>query len=139
MGEDEKKPQRLRWLKLFSSPTSARYKLITGQDYILDGVKTLCDGGHPEQAYIIISKLLESKFPILPNHIDFIPRKCSVFEAKELFDYEDSGYIYAVEGYSGSTGVEEFSCIFIDDVLNYIRICTKNEVDLVWTVFHEEL
>ena len=131
----QKKIEPLKWNKVLPSPLHARYKLITGQEYVMEGVKTLCDSGHAELAYNVVEMLLGRGMPLLPGHVDFIPESCSLFNAKEVLGYEDSGYIFAVYGYSGRSEDSEFSCLFIDDVNIYARVCTLREVQQIWELF----
>ena len=127
----------IKWVKVLPSPMNAKYTLITGKEYFAEGIKTLCDSGYPEMALNAVEMFLGRSIPIIVGHLDFIPKSCALLSAKEVTGYDDSGYFFAVLGYSGSSSDREFVCVFLDDVNIYGRLCTFREVERVWNMFRE--
>jgi len=130
--------ERVSWGHVFSRPTAVRFKLRTGQETIVDGVKVLCDSGFAEAAYHAVEEMLSRSMPILVGHLDFAPNSCRVVRAAELFPHEYDGYVFMVEGYSGASGDTEFFCIYINDVQVYARVCSRREVEAAWRVWTGE-
>jgi|GEM_PF-4800697 len=134
-SEDQSK--RLTWGNLFSSVTARRYGLVTNTDYLVDGLKKLCESGFTDPAYNVLEYLLGRHLPILPCHEASIPVKCMVFEAPGILGYEAGGYIIAFELDSYKSGRREFTCIYFDDTRIYARLCSLSEMQEVYTVYSE--
>jgi len=121
-------------------PTRSRMQMITRTEYVMDGLKMLCDAGRVETAYMVLENLVSAKtMPLFVSHMAFMPQRCHVVPASKIFRYEASKslYLVIVEGFSVQSGREEVSCIAIDDMLFFARLCTHRELEEVINAWKE--